>query len=934
MMTFHAYRASPFSHAHENHAFNHLHDLLQTHWAQKDEPIRLLGNFYVDGCEIDALILKRNAVIVIDFKDYGGRLEFSENNCWLIDGKAVRGGSKTNPFHQIRDNRFQLMKYLKSNIEFQSSPNLGHIAGLCLFHQDIEFSASTIPPNISRWFHVADMGTAIRSTDAIVSSCINFSDADIDSILAKLDVPVYHPDGRPVEVPIPSPEECKGPSKSVLNQEQSKAVVQIGDWLSDTEAKVFSLSGCYYSGKTKVLEKAIQLVENHGKAPLCLAPNARIANRYKARGFPNTQSVYSWLYAGRPNEVKNGKASYPLSHEPVKPDQEVIVIFDSHLLGDELFETETTVYGSGYVLRDLITALRGSAEDKSDNQAALRLSEIPKIIVIGDPYQLTRGAKDKSLLSCHIFEQRGIACTHVELGSQDRNDEAPVERLDFQHMLLGQIKAQKFTQLPICQQNSIKTFVKGEHTDSIAGALLQWPRRTTYLCATNEKAQAINSGIRRKYLQAGGLGALVKGDIVDVHNRTRNLKPFESGEPDWVGSGEFARVLAISSDTESKSITLNGRDEPVTVLFATADIELSAGTAEILYLPDFLSAPKPELTQDQVIALQIWARQDAEKKLAGDKAKLEEMDKQHSNYDAARRGYQEKLQRCIMSSKYTNAARLRYAYALTVHRAQAYEPMPRVVLDARSAHDTDNSATDSYFRWLYTATVCTSDAIEILDYPELTPLSKALWSFSEARHVPIAFKKPFYFEQGRVPTDEELVTPLPAGFSKPDSRLVALLLTVYEKLQETDWSVENITQHNYKERYLLVSDRGEVAIDFDYNGKYEVSIGKISAHNEDLAHELQSILSTSPLFKDKNVEEAVSLFTDHLGRKDWRVISSAEKNYKAFLIADNENEKVKLELNIPSDSSVSKKGVISSIKLVQADSRDIADKFESDFAHG
>jgi len=74
-MSFHVYRATEFNHAHENKVFDKLHDLLKAQWAERDEPFYLLGNFFVDDSEIDALVIKRNAIIVIDFKDYGGELE-------------------------------------------------------------------------------------------------------------------------------------------------------------------------------------------------------------------------------------------------------------------------------------------------------------------------------------------------------------------------------------------------------------------------------------------------------------------------------------------------------------------------------------------------------------------------------------------------------------------------------------------------------------------------------------------------------------------------------------------------------------------------------------------------------------------------------------------------------------------------------------------
>ena len=78
-MSFHAYRGNAFDTTHENKAFNQLYDLLADIWSERDEPLHLLGNFFVDGRDVDALIIKRNAIIVIDFKDYGGALQFSEN---------------------------------------------------------------------------------------------------------------------------------------------------------------------------------------------------------------------------------------------------------------------------------------------------------------------------------------------------------------------------------------------------------------------------------------------------------------------------------------------------------------------------------------------------------------------------------------------------------------------------------------------------------------------------------------------------------------------------------------------------------------------------------------------------------------------------------------------------------------------------------------
>lgn len=935
-MTFHAYRATAFSHTHENKAFDKLHDLLKAQWAESDEPLHLLGNFYVDGCEIDALVIKRNALIVIDFKDYGGALTFSENGRWRIDGHEVRGGNKTNPFQQIRDNKYLLLNYLK-HCGFRSDPNLGHIAGLCLFHQPIVFDDNQLPHNVSRWFHIAEIEKSIRMLDAIVSTAINLSDSDLEMVLAKLDVPSYFPDGRAIEIPFDVIEDG-AEEETFLNAEQSKAIVAIEDWLDNTEKKVFSLAGAFYTGKAKLLKAATQRTIEHGKSPVYLAPNARIANLYKQRGFAGTQSIYSWLYAGSSSDIKNGKAIYPVSMEPIDVDKDVLVFLDSHLLGDEYFETDTTIYGSGFILQDLLNALLGQDTGSDSAQSSFEMKVLPKFLLIGDPYQLTRGARDRSLLRCQIFEQRNIQYEYRELNAQDRDAEAPIERLNFQKTLIEQIKAEKFTQLPICEQGEIKTINKGENTDQIAQDLLKWPRKSMYLCAKNDTAHGVNGAIRSKYLNAKNAGLLVAGDIVDLHNRTPklNASQFDGIESEWINAGRFGRVVSVNDAVETKSLVLKGRDTPVLVNFAIAEIEFDNSISQIRYLPDFLSAPKPELTSDQVIALQVWAREEADAKLADEKAQLDKLkNESEEKYKTELQIYKQKHNALIMCSPFSNAARLRFGYSLTVHRAQGYEPLHKVILDGHSAHDTENPATDSYFRWLYTASVCTSDTLQILDYPILTPLSKAQWSFSSARIVPINFKPALYYQQDRIPTNEEMAVPLPNGFSNAEPRLVALLLTINDLINESSWHVDTITQHNYIERYLFTCDEGKVEIDLNYNGKYEVVVGaaNVLEGSSEQANQIKEQLNTPPIFNDKNIEEAVALFQGHIAEKGWSIISVDEKNYKVFVIAENNIGKVKVELNVPSDVSVSKKGVISSIKVQQADTSGVLSIFEENFSY-
>jgi hypothetical protein len=71
-----------------------------------------------------------------------------------------------------------------------------------------------------------------------------------------------------------------------------------------------------------------------------------------------------------------------------------------------------------------------------------------------------------------------------------------------------------------------------------------------------------------------------------------------------------------------------------------------------------------------------------------------------------------------------------------VHRAQSHQPFNRVILEASTAYDTDNPATDSYFRWLYTATTRTMHTLDILTILRLIRYQKlnGIYPLSEQYH--------------------------------------------------------------------------------------------------------------------------------------------------------------------------------------------------------
>lgn len=197
-MAFRSYLPQPFSTTHENVFYREFSRQLRAQYSNKDGFHILIGNVSCMGHQIDVLFIASGKVIVIDLKNYGGRLEFAENNPWRIwegtDFVFVSGGGGIrNPYQQVNAYRHALRQYLHSRQEQILSPNhpdcnWGHIKGLVLFHQAIQFDRGTIPGRIQSYFSVADYSTVYNTIQDSFSSGLVLDDNEIQKLLVTLDV--------------------------------------------------------------------------------------------------------------------------------------------------------------------------------------------------------------------------------------------------------------------------------------------------------------------------------------------------------------------------------------------------------------------------------------------------------------------------------------------------------------------------------------------------------------------------------------------------------------------------------------------------------------------------------------------------------------------------------------------------------------------------
>lgn len=194
-MPFKAFLNKKFDTTHENVFFDELIEKFSKEWNKSNNLVVLLGNFYFNNRDIDAMVIKNDAIIVIDFKDYGGTITFSENDEWKATNIPIKGGAAINPFIQLKTTKSILIKFFenKSKQIFNNNNKTityNDLYSLVLFHREINLE-NELPGNIKKWFFISDRKRVVGLINNIVNKTINLTNDEIERIPYLLEIKEY-----------------------------------------------------------------------------------------------------------------------------------------------------------------------------------------------------------------------------------------------------------------------------------------------------------------------------------------------------------------------------------------------------------------------------------------------------------------------------------------------------------------------------------------------------------------------------------------------------------------------------------------------------------------------------------------------------------------------------------------------------------------------
>ncbi len=486
-----------------------------------------------------------------------------------------------------------------------------------------------------------------------------------------------------------------------LTNDQRNALEMLHAFLESDE-RVFILQGYAGSGKTTLLKGFVEYLQSLEKRYQLMAPTGRAAKVMNQKtGFESTtihKGIYSFNELQEIKQSENENDVSFLYQYKIRNNTEVhnsiLIVDEASMLSDVLSQGEFFRFGSGHLLRDLVSYARIQEETTTS-----------KIIFIGDPAQLPPiGMKfSPALDQNYLNETYKVSVKQTEMKEvkrQDANNGILISATKIRQCLTSGY----FNDFNLRENN--RDIFNPTYQDYLDTYNTQQEQKII-ICYQNKTALDLNLAIRKD--KFGADLPIQASDTVIIGGNNYRL---------GIMNGEFAVVSEASPSVESREVSFyieKGKTKTVRLTWRGIS----------LVLPDENNQPK---TINGYIL---------ENYLYGDNyLKPEEQRALYvdfkNRYPKLKKGTQE-FKDAIINDKYFNCILLKYGYAVTCHKAQGGEWANAFVFWDRGAksnfnfyeseHDLSGKTNSDFYRWAYTAITRASKKLFCINPPFFSSFS-------------------------------------------------------------------------------------------------------------------------------------------------------------------------------------------------------------------
>ena len=398
----------------------------------------------------------------------------------------------------------------------------------------------------------------------------------------------------------------------------------LADFLTTDEGDIFVVNGYAGTGKTTALSAVINYLRLVGIPSVLLAPTGRAAKVLSSISGRPAYTVHKHIY--RQKSVGNdGWGQFSLA--PNKAKHTLFVVDEASLISVDAAQQQS-VFGSGNLLSDLVDFVRSGADCR--------------LILLGDAAQLPPVGLElsPSLDSSCMDNFGGVRYAELSTVVRQESESGILSNATMIRRLIEKASPDDtFDSLGMraSEGGDVERISGGELLEAISDAYDRYGYDdTVVLCRSNRRAIRYNLGIRAKVLYKEE--ELARGDkFMIVKNCYQFVEDVE--QMDYIANGDIAVLRKIWHYEDRYGLRF------ADAILSFPDFDDAEVQAKVCL--DTLTSESAALTAEQQNAL-----------YAGVSA------------DYADRGSKKRIWEAVREDPYFNALQLKYADAITCHKAQ------------------------------------------------------------------------------------------------------------------------------------------------------------------------------------------------------------------------------------------------------------------------
>ena len=459
-------------------------------------------------------------------------------------------------------------------------------------------------------------------------------------------------------------EKLKECLKFTPTNDQTKAIVGLADFVTQPQnQKIFLLKGYAGTGKTTLISALTSTLSSLKIKTVLLAPTGRAAKVLSQYAQKPAFTIHKKIY--RQKSLADAEAVFVKDRN--LNTNTVFIVDEASMVSN--FSSEASVFGSGCLLDDLIEYVYSGKNCR--------------LILIGDSAQLPPVGLD---ISPALDPEELMAC--YGLGIEEYSLKQVVRQNKDSGILMNATELRNMLNedkegFPILKTQSYPDIFKiggGELIEEISSAHYKYGVEDTIVISrSNKRANRFNQGIRNTVLyreeeiSAGDLLMVVKNNYFWAHD-VENL--------DFIANGDIVEIVKIRKYTELYGF----RYAEVTVRFPDYDdVEM-----DTMIMLDTLDIESASLGYEETKKLFFTIAED------------------YADIKPKKKRYEK-----IRDNKYFNALQVKFAYAVTCHKAQGGQ-WKAVFVD--QGYLTDDLLNKEYYRWLYTALTRATEKLYLVNF--------------------------------------------------------------------------------------------------------------------------------------------------------------------------------------------------------------------------